>query len=78
MKKSLFLLDENYNFVIFEFDELAELQTEFEKRNIEIGNDAEIGNRCNNRIRCNNRKPCNNHPNIQHKRNKTPISVLGN
>ena len=43
MKKSLFLLDENYNFVKFEFDELSELQTEFEKRNMKIGYGAKIG-----------------------------------
>jgi len=43
MKKVIYLLDENWNKVMFQYDELSELKDEFQKRGITIGYDASIG-----------------------------------
>ena len=42
-KKTLYLKDENYNWKQFEYESIEDLKSEFESRNISIGNGASIG-----------------------------------
>ena len=42
--KKLYLRDEDYNWIRFEYEELSDLSDEFKKNKITIGNSATIGN----------------------------------
>jgi len=44
--KTLYLLDENYNWKQFEYENLSDLSEEFLKRRISIGNGCKLGNGC--------------------------------
>ena len=44
-KKKLYLRDENYNWKQFEYESIEDLKSEFNSRNISIGDGASIGNR---------------------------------
>lgn len=45
MKKKIYLMDKNYNYKEFSYNEISELQKELKSRNITIGDSATIGDK---------------------------------